>query len=93
MTDDKGDVIINIPADTTLPPVFDYEPGRVFGAMGGIPGPFLNGAAGLALPPAQGVRFQYRFDKTGRFLVVCMNRVHTISDHMFGFVNVVGGPK
>jgi plastocyanin len=91
--DHKGDVIIDIPADTTLPPVFDYAPGRVFGAIGGIPGPFLNGAAGLATPPAQGVRFQYQFEKTGRFLVICMNRVHSISDHMFGFVNVVGGPK
>ena len=91
--DHKGDVIIDIPADATLPPVFDYAPGRVFGAIGGIPGPFLNGAAGLALPPAQGVRFQYKFEKTGRYLVICMNRVHSISDHMFGFVNVVGGPK
>jgi plastocyanin len=88
--DDKGDVIIDIPADTTLPPIFDYSPGRVFAAIGGIPGPFLNGAAGLALPPAQGVRFQYKFEKTGRFLVICMNRVHSISDHMFGFVTVVG---
>src|SRR5262245_13512792 len=91
--DHKGDVIIDIPADTTLPPIYDYAPGRVFGAIGGIPGPFLNGAAGLALPPAQGVRFQYKFEKTGRFLVICMNRVHSISDHMFGFVEVVGGPK
>jgi plastocyanin len=91
--DHKGDVIIDIPADTTLPPVFDYAPGRVFGAIGGIPGPFLNGAPGLAVPPAQGVRFQYMFEKTGRFLVICMNRVHSISDHMFAFVDVVGGPK
>ena len=96
--DDKGDVIIDIAADPiahgpTHPPIFDYTPGRVFGAIGGIPGPFLNGAAGLATPPAQGVRFQYKFEKTGRFLVICMNRVHAISDHMFGFVEVVGGPK
>ena len=28
---------------------------------------------------------------TGRFLVIRMNRVHSISGHMFGFVNVVGG--
>ena len=91
--DHKGDVIIDIPADTTLPPIFDIAHGRMFGAIGGIPGPFLNGAAGLALPPAQGVRFQYKFEKTGRYLVICMNRVHSISDHMFGFVDVVGGPK
>jgi hypothetical protein len=93
VTDHKGDVIIDIPADATLPPIFDYAPGRVFGAIGGTPGPFLNGAVGLATPPAQGVRFQYKFEKTGRFLVICMNRVHSISDHMFGFVTVVGGPK
>ena len=35
----------------------------------------------------------YLAEKTGRFLVICMNRVHSISDHMFGFVTVVGGPK
>jgi len=96
--DHKGDVIIDIDADPvapgpTHPPIFDYSPGRVLGAIGGIPGPFLNGATGLATPPAQGVRFQYKFEKTGRFLVICMNRVHSISDHMFGFVTVVGGPK
>ena len=93
MKDHKGDVIIDIPADTTLPPIFDIASGRIFGAIGGTPGPFLNGAVGLALPPAQGVRFQYQFEKAGRYLVICMNRVHSISDHMFGFVNVVGGPK
>jgi len=91
--DHKGDVIIDIPADTSLPPIFDISPGRAFAAIGGIPGPFLNGATGVVIPPAQGVRFQYQFEKTGRYLVICMNRVHSISDHMFGFVNVVGGPK
>ena len=98
VTDGKGDVIVNIAADPIPPgpthaPIFDYEPGRVFGAIGGIPGPFLNGAAGLATPPAQGVRLQHRFDKTGRFLVICMNRVHAARDHMFALVEVVGGPK
>lgn len=92
VTDDQNDVIIDIPADATLPPIFDIAPGRVFAAIGGTT-PFLNGATGLAIPPALGVRFQYRFEKTGRYLVICMNRVHAISDHMFGFVNVVGGPK
>ena len=33
---------------------------------------------------------QYRFSKTGRFLVICMNRVHSLNDWMFGFVTVVG---
>jgi hypothetical protein len=31
-----------------------------------------------------------RFDRTGRYLVICMNRSHLLNDHMFGFVNVVG---
>ena len=97
VTDAKGDVIVDIPTDPLPPgpthaPVFDYQPGRVFGAMGGVPGPFLNGAVGLATPPAQGVRFQHRFDKTGRFLVICMNRVHAARDHMFALIDVVG-PK
>jgi len=32
-----------------------------------------------------------QFTRTGRFLVICMNRAHAINDHMFGFVSVVGG--
>ena len=40
---------------------------------------------------APGNRFQVQFTKTGRYLVICMNRAHAINDHMFGFVNVVGG--
>ena len=37
-----------------------------------------------------GQRIQVRFDRTGRYLVICMNRSHALNDHMFGFVNVVG---
>jgi plastocyanin len=92
--DRKGDVIIDIPADTTNPPFFDISPGRIFAAAGGTAPPFLNGAANPATPTSpDGVRFQYRFEKTGRYLVICTNRVHSIRDHMFGFVEVVGGPK
>lgn len=36
-----------------------------------------------------GNRIQVRFNKTGRFLVICMNRNHSLNDHMFGFVSVV----
>jgi plastocyanin len=36
-----------------------------------------------------GNRIQYRFLKEGRYLVICMNREHSLNDHMFGFVNVV----
>lgn len=35
----------------------------------------------------------YRFLKTGRYLVLCINRVHFLNDWMFGFVNVVGGER
>ena len=31
---------------------------------------------------------RYRFEKTGRYLVLCINRVHFLNDWMFGFVNV-----
>jgi len=34
-------------------------------------------------------RIQYRFLKKGRYLAICMNRGHSLNDHMFGFVNVV----
>ena len=91
--DGKGDVIIDIPAAPPGPPIFDVSPGRIFAAIGGIPGPFLNGALDPANATSEGVRFQYKFEKTGRYLVICTNRVHSIRDHMFGFVEVVGGPK
>jgi plastocyanin len=46
--------------------------------------------AGTAVTNAPGNRIQVRFDKGGRYLVICMNRSHALNDHMFGFVNVVG---
>jgi len=49
-----------------------------------------------ATPPvaqAIGNRIVYQFIKTGRYLVICMNRAHSLNDHMFGFVNVVGDPN
>ena len=42
---------------------------------------------------ANGQLLTYRFLKTGRYLVICMNRVHSLNDWMFGFVNVVGGDE
>ena len=42
-----------------------------------------------AVPNAPGNRIQVHFLKTGRYLVICMNRGHSLNDHMFGFVNVV----
>jgi plastocyanin len=57
------------------------EPGR-FVSSGGMQ--FLNGGT----TPANGQLLTYRFEKTGRYLVLCINRVHFLNDWMFGFVNV-----
>ena len=48
---------------------------------------FLNGGT----TAANGQLITYAFNKTGRYLVICMNRTHFLNDWMFGFVNVVGG--
>ena len=61
------------------------EPGRLMSA-GGIQ--FLNGGTIPAGPTSNGQLLTYRFEKTGRYLVLCMNRVHFLNDWMFGFVNV-----
>ena len=56
-------------------------------------GGFLTGSAPAVAPATVGTpgnRIQVRFLKTGRYLVICMNRAHSLNDHMFGFVNVVG---
>jgi plastocyanin len=50
-------------------------------------GAFLTGSAPPATP---GNRINVQFLKAGRYLVICMNRAHSLNDHMFGFVNVVG---
>jgi plastocyanin len=94
ITDGKDDVVINTDTAANSPRVDDMTD-RLLATSGAIPGAaatvpkagaFLTGtnAAGAA-----GNRIQYRFLKTGRYLVVCMNRNHLINDHMFGFVNVV----
>lgn len=94
ITDGKNDVIVDIAAFAGVP-FYDYPPERVIAAIGGS-GLFLNGSTNPATPPpppalpAPGVLLQHRFEKTGRFLVICMNRFHAINDYMFGFVNVVG---
>ena len=49
-------------------------------------GAFLTGTAA---PATVGNRINVQFLKTGRYLVICMNRAHSLNDHMFGFVNVV----
>ena len=56
-------------------------------SAGGIQ--FLNG--GTNPPgPASGQLITYQFLKNGRYLVLCINRVHFLNDWMFGFVNVTG---
>jgi hypothetical protein len=50
-------------------------------------GVFLTGST----PTRGGTEVRYRFEKSGRYLVICINRSHYINDWMFGFVNVQGG--
>ena len=52
-------------------------------------------AGGVALNgnPPLGHVVSHQFVKTGRYLVICMNRSHFLNDWMFGFVNVVGGKE
>ena len=86
IADGKGDVVIVATAADASPTgnrVWS-EPGRLMSA-GGIQ--FLNGGTAVA----NGELVTYRFLKTGRYLVICMNRTHLLNDWMFGFVNVVGG--
>jgi hypothetical protein len=52
---------------------------------------FLNGGTIPAGTTSDGQLVTYRFLKTGRYLVICMNRTHSLNDWMFGFVNVIGG--
>ena len=83
ITDGDGSVVIAI---TTFPTqrLVDSAPGQLFSA-GGIPGTLLTGSTLTTL----GNQVKYRFAEDGRYLVICMNRVHAINDWMFGFVDVV----
>jgi hypothetical protein len=90
--DGKGDVVIVADANPTAANTHPlnrvwYEPGRLM-SMGGHQ--FLSGGTIPAGPTSNGQLISYRFEKTGRYLVICMNRVHFLNDWMFGFVNVVG---
>ncbi len=80
VTDGQGKLII----DTgTNPPdaVVDDPTDRLLFLTG-----FNNGVL------TAGTTVEYRFEKTGRYLVICANRGHFIlTPFMFGFVNVVGG--
>ncbi len=90
VSDSHGDVIlIASPNNTNAHPdnrVW-YEPGRLM-SVGGRQ--FLPGGTIPAGPTSDGQLISYRFLKTGRYLVICMNRTHFLNDWMFGFVNVAG---
>jgi plastocyanin len=54
--------------------------------IGNLAGVFLTGKTATTTA----TQLQFRFDKAGRYLVICMNRSHYLSNWMFGFVDVVG---
>jgi plastocyanin len=83
ITDGKGNVVID---SGTNPPMLRLNDADH--VMLGAGGPaFLTGTTPTN---PNGNTVQYRFTKTGRYLVICMNRVHAIINWMFGFVTVVG---
>jgi hypothetical protein len=86
ITDGDGRTVID--TDTNPPERFiNYAPGQLMSAGTGV---FLIGSG--FTPPATftlGTELRYRFAEDGRYLVICVNRAHTINDWMFGFVNVV----
>jgi hypothetical protein len=88
--DGKGDVVIVADANITNAHPDNRvwsERGRLMSAGGHQ---FLNGGTIPAGPTSNGQLITYRFLKTGRYLVICMNRTHFLNDWMFGFVDVVG---
>jgi hypothetical protein len=85
ITDGSGRVVIDIVEFPTQRQV-DSTPGQLFSA-GGLPGVLLTGST----LTTRGSQVRYRFAEHGRYLVICINRVHSINDWMFGFVNVKYG--
>ena len=90
VTDGRDDVVLVAEANVTNAHPDNRvwsEPGRLMSAGGHQ---FLSGGTIPAGPTSNGQLITYRFLKTGRYLVICMNRVHFLNDWMFGFVNVTG---
>ena len=83
ITDGKGDLIIDTETNVEQP-FITYLPGQLESAGGPL---VLTGSTAAG---AAGQTVRYRFEKTGRYLVICGTRVHSLNDWMFGFVNVVG---
>jgi len=93
VSDGHGDVVIVASPNVTNAHPDNrlwYVPGRLMSA-GGMQ--FLNGGTIPAGPASNGQLITYQFLKTGRYLVICINRTHSLNDWMFGFVNVVGEGK
>jgi hypothetical protein len=91
ISDAKGAVVISVgPNVTNAHPDNRLwsEPGRLASAGGQQ---FLNGGTVPAGPTSNGQLVTYRFLEKGRYLVICMNRTHSLNDWMFGFVNVEEG--
>jgi len=55
--------------------------------LGNLAGVFLTGTTATSTA----TQLQIRFEKAGRFIVICMNRGHYLANWMFGFVNVGDG--
>jgi plastocyanin len=83
ITDGNGDLIIDTESNVQQP-FINYLPGQLLSAGGPV---VLTGTSAAG---AAGHTVRYRFDKTGRYLVICATRGHSLNDWMFGFVNVVG---
>jgi plastocyanin len=87
VTDGRDDVVLIAEANTTN----THPNNRVWSEAGRLMSAgahqFINGGTSQA----NGQILTYRFLKTGRYLVLCINRVHFLNDWMFGFVDVVGG--
>lgn len=89
--DAKGDVVLVAQTNVTNAHPDNRvwsEPGRLASAGAQQ---FLNGGTIPAGATSNGQLISYRFLKTGRYLIICMNRTHFLNDWMFGFVNVVDG--
>lgn len=86
ITDGKGDLIIDTGTNVQQP-FINYQPGLMLSAGG----PLV--LTGTSTTNPLGHQVQYRFEKTGRYLVICGTRGHSLNDWMFGFVNVVGSEE
>ena len=82
VTDRVGDVIVDTGINPPNTRVNDPIDRLVYGG-----GPVAFTGRTVAGAPAPLV--EYKFEKVGRYLVICTSRNHFINDRMFGFVNVV----